>query len=122
MLRMQQELNYNRYLLEERDKMIKVKVKQTFSFSVCNYKVLYGNQEHGLVIVGDDDDDDEIKNTGTIKAPKKVLVSADVASLLEKAGEGSLGNKNKSFFHFFFQCRQAQLNFGYFITPYFLAW
>lgn len=72
---------------------------------MCNYKVLYGNQEHGLVIVGDDDDDDEIKNTGTIKAPKKVLVSADVASLLEKAGEGSLGNKNKSFFHFFFQCR-----------------
>ncbi|XP_046439122.1 leucine-rich repeat flightless-interacting protein 2-like isoform X2 [Daphnia pulex] len=69
MMRIQQELNYNRYILEERDKMI---------------------QEHGLVIVGEDEDSDENTTTAVRKTPKKVLVSTDVASLLEKAGDGSL--------------------------------
>ena len=35
-------------------------------------------------------------NNSASKTPKKVLVSADVASLLEKAGEGSLGKPNYS--------------------------
>nr|CAH0100526.1 unnamed protein product [Daphnia galeata] len=69
MMRIQQELNYSRYVLEERDRMI---------------------QEHGLVIVGDDEDSDEITTTTVSKTPRKVIVSTDVASLLEKAGDGSL--------------------------------
>lgn len=71
-LRMQQELNYNRYLLEERDRMI---------------------QEHGLVITGvngEEENGDENYNGCVNNAPKKALVSSEVASLLDKAGEGSL--------------------------------
>lgn len=69
-IKIQQELNYNHYLLEERDRMI---------------------QEHGLVIVGeeDDSDDNSPKEVACISM-KKALVSADIASLLQKAGEGSL--------------------------------
>jgi len=72
--RIQQELNYHRYLLADRDRMI---------------------EEHGLVIVGEDDENGEEKETEREKScayspPKKALVSAEVASLLEQAGGGSL--------------------------------
>jgi len=72
--RIQQELNYHRYLLADRDRMI---------------------QEHGLVIVGEDDEtgedgENEREKASTNLTPKKALVSAEVASLLEQAGEGSL--------------------------------
>ncbi|KAI9565189.1 putative leucine-rich repeat flightless-interacting protein 2 isoform X1 [Daphnia sinensis] len=69
MARIQQELNYNKYLLEERDKMI---------------------QEHGLVMIGDDEEGDDNGSTAVTNTVKKVLVSADVAALLGKAGDGSL--------------------------------
>ena len=52
-------------------------------------------QEHGLVIVGEDDEtgedgENEREKASTNLTPKKALVSAEVASLLEQAGEGSL--------------------------------
>jgi len=71
-VRMQQELNYQRYLVDERDRMI---------------------QEHGLVIVGEDEEDEDDNapsSPAATKTQKKALVSSEVASLLEKAGEGSL--------------------------------
>jgi len=74
--RVQQELNYHRYLVGERDRMI---------------------QEHGLIIVGEDEDKDNIEERELVREnvyaytpPKKALVSGEVASLLEKAGDGSL--------------------------------
>ena len=90
MMRIQQELNYNRYILEERDRMIQVRHNLTNSIRA---DILFCYQEHGLVIVGDDEDSDENTTTTTVsKTPRKVIVSTDVASLLEKAGDGSLGN------------------------------
>ena len=55
-------------------------------------------QEHGLIIVGEDEDKDNIEERELVREnvyaytpPKKALVSGEVASLLEKAGDGSLG-------------------------------
>lgn len=71
-VRTQQDLNYHKYLLAERDQMI---------------------QEHGLVIVGEDEEDEDSQRPTSPTATKtnqKALVSNEVAALLEKAGEGSL--------------------------------
>lgn len=58
-------------------------------------KIITHFQEHGLVIVGGEDEtseegETERERSSSYSPPKKALVSADVASLLEQAGEGSL--------------------------------
>jgi LRRFIP family len=53
-------------------------------------------KEHGLVIVGEDEEDEDDNapsSPAATKTQKKALVSSEVASLLEKAGEGSLGKR-----------------------------
>lgn len=39
MMRIQQELSYNRYLLEERDKMIQVDIVDIIYFSILNFRI-----------------------------------------------------------------------------------
>jgi hypothetical protein len=95
-VRMQQELNYQRYLVDERDRMIQVIALMSISaeeMCVINF-VLPIMKEHGLVIVGEDEEDEDDNapsSPAATKTQKKALVSSEVASLLEKAGEGSLG-------------------------------
>lgn len=78
--KLKDDLAVTKTLLDERDRLI---------------------AEKGLVIIGEDIPLDELNTSGEtgavngISTPKKALVSAENAHLLENAGEGSLGKLSK---------------------------
>lgn len=85
------ELETSRRILEERDQLIKVK---SVTFLLWDGIQFFSIKEHGLVVFGDDENAEQSNNEGSQNPQmKKALVSTEVAALLQKAGEGSLGKK-----------------------------